>query len=381
MNENYEMRMIGKCSFEYGQTNPPTIAVKNLFPDKHYPTGEIQQYSDNMSWRTSNEEKRELEKLSQESYNDVRLAAEVHRQTRLYAQSIIKPGIKLIDMCDKIEDKLKELIEKNGLKAGQAFPTGCSLNHVAAHYTPNSRDETVLNYGDVMKLDFGTQINGHIIDCAFTVAFDEKFDNLLEASKEATNVGIKAAGIDVRIDDVSAAIEEVMRSYEIELNGKTIAIKPVRNLTGHSIENYRIHGSKFVSSVKTGNNTKMEEGEFYAIETFASTGKGHVIEDLECSHYMKNYNNNRYTPLRLQSAKNLLSHINKNYDTLAFCRKWLDRAGETKHLLALKNLCDVGIVNAYPPLCDIKGSYVSQFEHTFLLRPTCKEVLSRGNDF
>ena len=30
---------------------------------------------------------------------------------------------------------------------------------------------------------------------------------------------------------------------------------------------------------------------------------------------------------------------------------------------------------------DIKGSYVAQYEHTLLLRPGCKEVLSRGLDF
>ena len=33
----------------------------------------------------------------------------------------------------------------------------------------------------------------------------------------------------------------------------------------------------------------MEEGEYFAIETFGSTGKGYVREDLECSHYMKNF--------------------------------------------------------------------------------------------
>ena len=31
---------------------------------------------------------------------------------------------------------------------------------------------------------------------------------------------------------------------------------------------------------------------------------------------------------------------------------------------ALKNLCDLGIVVPYPPLVDIKGSYVAQYEHT-----------------
>ena len=42
--------------------------------------------------------------------------------------------------------------------AGIAFPTGCSLNYVAAHWTPNSGDKTVLQYDDVMKVDFGTQV-------------------------------------------------------------------------------------------------------------------------------------------------------------------------------------------------------------------------------
>ena len=44
-------------------------------------------------------------------------------------------------------------------------------------------------------------------------------------------------------------------------------------------------------------------------------------------------------------------------------------------------LCDAGLVNKYPPLCDVTGSYVAQFEHTIILKPTSKEVLSRGDDY
>ena len=42
----------------------------------------------------------------------------------------------------------------------EAFFSGCSLNHCAAHYTPNAGDKTVLKYDDVCKIDFGTHING-----------------------------------------------------------------------------------------------------------------------------------------------------------------------------------------------------------------------------
>ena len=48
---------------------------------------------------------------------------------------------------------------------------------------------------------------------------------------------------------------------------------------------------------------------------------------------------------------------------------------------ALKNLCDVGIVQPYPPLCDQRGSFVAQYEHTVYIGPTRKEILSRGDDF
>lgn len=75
-------------------------------------------------------------------------------------------------------------------------------------------------------------------------------------------------------------------------------------------------------------------------------GKGYVREDLECSHYMKNFDAG-HIPLRLPRAKQLLATINKNFSTLAFCRRYLDRLGETKYLMALKNLCDAGIVQVY----------------------------------
>ncbi|TRY66569.1 hypothetical protein DNTS_015937 [Danionella cerebrum] len=188
------------------------------------------------------------------------------------------------------------------------------------------------------------------------------------------------AGIDVRLCDIGEAIQEVMESYEVEIDGKTYQVKPIRNLNGHSIGQYRIHAGKTVPIVKGGEATRMEEGEVYAIETFGSTGKGMVHDDMECSHYMKNFEVG-HVPIRLPRAKHLLNVVNENFGTLAFCRRWLDRLGESKYLMALKNLCDLGIIDPYPPLCDTKGCYTAQFEHTILLRPTCKEVVSRGEDY
>jgi methionyl aminopeptidase len=138
----------------------------------------------------------------------------------------------------------------------------------------------VLQYDDVMKVDFGTQIDGQIIDSAWTVSFKPRYDNIMMAVKEVTNTGIKEAGIDVWMCDVGEATEEVMESYEVELIGTTYSVKCICNLNGHSIGPYQTHAGKSVSIVKGGDTTKMEEDEMH---------------------------------------NKLLGHINKNFGTLAFC--------------------------------------------------------------
>lgn len=106
-----------------------------------------------------------------------------------------------------------------------------------------------------------------------------------------------------------------------------------------------------------------------------------VYEDLECSHYMRNFDVPANVPVRNPGAKRLLGVLDKHFGTLAWCRRYLDRLGEQKYLLSLKHLVDTGIIDPYPPLCDIKGCYTAQYEHTIYLHPTRKEVLSRGDDF
>lgn len=203
------------------QTDPPSIPIDELFPDHNYPLGEICEYKFDKNDvtainRVTSEEKRALDRGYEDNYKDLRRAAEAHRQTRMWVKSWIKPGMAMIDICERLEGCSRKLINEKGLEAGQlsihplffkassmqltsiffsglAFPTGCSLNHCAAHYTPNAGDQTVLGYDDVCKIDFGTHINGRIIDCAFTVHFNPKYDRLVEAVKDATNTGIRVS--------------------------------------------------------------------------------------------------------------------------------------------------------------------------------------------
>lgn len=56
--------------------------------------------------------------MENDIYNDLRKAAEVHRQVRRYAQKTIKPGMSMIDICEMIENGTRTLVEENGFEAG-----------------------------------------------------------------------------------------------------------------------------------------------------------------------------------------------------------------------------------------------------------------------
>ena len=48
----------------------------------------------------------------------------------------------MTEIAELIEDASRALVEEEGLTRGIGFPTGLSLNHCAAHYTPNAGDKT-----------------------------------------------------------------------------------------------------------------------------------------------------------------------------------------------------------------------------------------------
>jgi methionyl aminopeptidase len=159
--------------------------------------------------RTTDEEHRYNSRLWDENFlSDYRHAAEIHRQVRQYAQSeLIKPGATLLSIAEGIECGVRAvsghsgLEPGDGLKASMGFPTGLCLNNIAAHWTPNpGGKDVVLNQSDVLKVDFGVQVNGRIVDSAFTIAFDHTYDNLIAAVKAATNTGIKVTRCLIRVN-------------------------------------------------------------------------------------------------------------------------------------------------------------------------------------
>ena len=181
------------------QSSPPRVLMSTLFPNDTYPEGEICEYRNENSYRTTSEEKRHLDRINSDFLTDYRHGAEIHRQVRQWAQKTVKPGMTLTEIAEGIEDSVRALTghwgleEGDSIKGGMGFPTGLSINHCAAHYTPNAGNKMVLQQGDVMKVDFGVHVAGRIVDSAFTMTFDPVYDPLLAAVKDATNTGVRVS--------------------------------------------------------------------------------------------------------------------------------------------------------------------------------------------
>ena len=313
------------------------------------------------------------------------LAGNIHKKVRNIIRNYYQPNMSLNKLADLIETTTTNLTNNiNNINYGIGFPTGLSLNEIAAHYSPHyyevGNNDNYFKSKDVLKIDFGVEINGWIIDSAFTITYNHEYLNLLKAVKEATDTGIKNCGVDVRIKEWSKDIEEVMTSYEV--NDKKVV--PIETLGGHNIKKKIIHGGVFLPAKHLHyypTELKFEEG-LYAIETFGSLGSGITVEKGENSLYAIN-------PIFNQKIKDtklfkLHKKLLKRFETLPFSSRYL-----LKDIYNLKeynkkdldNLVEKKVLKQYPPLVDTKNGMTAQYEHTILLTGNSKINLSKSYDY
>lgn len=300
----------------------------------------------------------ELEKYQQ--------AANIQIKVRKWLQNYLQPGMNIYNICLQIENKLKKEVQYNSkypLKQSIAYPVGININNCATHWTPLYNDHKKFHQDDIIKFDFGVQIDGCIIDSAYTHIFNDKQQDLINCSKEALYEGIKQCGVDAILGEIGASIQEVIESW----NFKTIP-----ELCGHKIGKYKIHDGKAIPNIKINYPIRMLENEVYAIEPYVTTGTGILQQGSECSHYsIENYNN-----IKLDSSTNkFYKYLKQQFYTLPFDKKWFPPQNNLLKLINKK------IVTSYYPLYDIKGSYISQFEHTIFIQENGVKILTQSDDF
>jgi len=300
----------------------------------------------------------------------------IHKNIGKKTRDYLKPDLTLKEIAKFIETEIKtqcNFDNNNPLNQGIGFPTGLSINNLAAHYTPNYNEpDIILKETDIIKIDYGVHFNGIIIDSAFTYSFNPNYQEFINISKNLTNYAVSLCGADVILGEIGRDIEEYINSKEIEINGKIEQIKIMKDLCGHKIGPYKIHAGKAVPNINIYYPLRMEIGDFYAIEPFITTGNGKSILKNPNSHYMIsdkidiiNYN----AKLNNNNDKQLYNFIIKNYSSLPFCSRWIYELFQEDYIQeSLNSLVSKQVLNEYPPIYDIDGSIISQFEHTIYIK-------------
>jgi methionyl aminopeptidase len=281
---------------------------------------------------------------------DLKKASEITKKVKREAEKLLKPGESIYNIAETIEQKI---IDLGGFPS---FPVNISINNIAAHYTPTINDNTILKDGDVVKIDFGAQVNGYCMDTAFTVEInDNKYKDLIEASKKALENVKKIIRKDIEISEIGKVIENTIKSYNYN---------PIYNLSGHKIEQYILHAGITIPNYDNKSKIKLSEG-IYAIEPFATNGVGLVKEDKSSGIYSIISDK----PIRDPNIKKLFQEIYNKYRTLPFAYRWLykDYYNKINLKLFIEYLKKNGNIYEYPILVEQSNGIVTQFETTFYI--------------
>lgn len=366
---------------------------------KLYGVGNAPEISDN--------EIKNAQKLLSEKGNDLDIQKSLeigslfHKKIRSIIRPHLKPGLKLSELAELIEGNCKELTKGIGINNGIGFPSSLSVNECAAHFTPSKAHDITLDEKSITKIDFGVEINGWITDCAFTIAFNDHYDTLLKAVKEATDHGIKTVAMDQDIGEWGEGIREIMESYEVKIGDDIHKIKSVKNLGGHNILQGKIHGGTFLPSFNHTKGLFVENKRFtenvYAVETFGSTGNEIVSEaSNENSIYMKNYRGGEsdfsFKTRITNDYIKIFDILNNKFGTMPFCDRYLETMSVFKDLNLdnpkkltnfKKNIMSYfnnnNIIKEFPPL--YTNGMTAQYEHTLFLSEDKKIVFSSSTDY
>ncbi|MBI4086945.1 type I methionyl aminopeptidase [Candidatus Kaiserbacteria bacterium] len=193
---------------------------------------------------------------------------------------LVAPGVS----TEELNDEALEKIERAGAEpvllgyhpefAPRPYPAAIctSINDVVVHGIPNE-PSVVLQEGDVVGIDLSIGYEGMIVDSARTVPVglvNPEVQKLINITKEALAVGIKAAKAGGHVGDIGAAIESFVRPHHYGI---------VEELCGHGV-GYAVHEEPMVQNVGTrGTGPELEPGLVLAIEPMLTLGDYNVTFD------------------------------------------------------------------------------------------------------
>eukprot|EP01114_Cavostelium_apophysatum_P023720 TRINITY_DN902_c0_g1_i1.p1 TRINITY_DN902_c0_g1~~TRINITY_DN902_c0_g1_i1.p1 ORF type:complete len:402 (+),score=141.62 TRINITY_DN902_c0_g1_i1:117-1322(+) len=305
-------------------------------------------------------------------------ASDIANQALAAVIKEVAPGKKIVDLCqigDKfINDKLATIWNKEKkMEKGVAFPTSISVNHTAGHFSPLLDDQTVLQDGDVAKIDLGVHIDGYISVTAHTVVVSEQSTatspqpvtgrkaDVICAAHYAAEAAHRLIKPGKKNTDVTEAIRKIAAEFKVE---------PVEGVLSHQMKRFIMDGNQTIIG-KATQDQKVEEFEFeenqvYNVDIVMSTGDGKTRElDVRPTIYKRAVD--QQYQLKMAASRYVLNEINSRFATMPFAIRALD---EKRGKLGITELAKHDLVYPLPVLFEKPGEFVAQFKFTVIILST-----------
>lgn len=275
-------------------------------------------------------------------------AGQIAAQAREHGAKLVKDGASVFDIGEAVENKIKQL------GGDIAFPVNISINEMAAHYTPTFKDSLTIKNEDYVKIDVGAHVDGYIGDTAITIRPAGK-DDLIECAEKMLEEAIKIIKPGITVAEIGQVIQET---------AQRLGFNPVRNLTGHSLDQYNLHSGLTIPNIKTLSKQKIEEGQVIAIEPFCTPGAGNVKDSGQPLIFMWLSDK----PVRDPYGRKILDLAKNQYQGLPFAKRWLAGMPAIKVEMLLKQLSAVRALHKFMPLKEVSDGNVAQTEHTIIVK-------------
>jgi methionyl aminopeptidase len=296
--------------------------------------------------------------VDRESLDCYRKAGRIAAECREWAKQNIRPGVPIRHVLETVEVMIRE----RGAQPG--FPAQSSRNFVAAHYCSSPEDEQTYAEGDCVKVDIGVHVDGYVADTAASVDLsrDGRWTPLVEAAKSALAAAIASVRDGVAVSEIGGAIERTILAA---------GFQPVRNLTGHGLGRWKVHTPPQIPNYAERGAGTLKQGMVFAIEPFASTGRGWIHEAGKAEVFML-----ARPPAKAKVLDKEVLRAVESWRGLPIARRYFNHLDREAVEDTLAKLARQGSLVRYPPLCEEETAMVAQAEHSMVLGPEGVEVLT-----
>lgn len=290
--------------------------------------------------------------MNEEEKEKYLAAGGIARRVKKESRRWVKPGVRLVDLCDEIEGRIREL---GGLPA---FPCNIGLNEVAAHFTPPPGFKGEVPSDALVKMDLGVHVDGCIVDTAFTIPLSPGDREIVEAAESSLGKASSVLKSGIRISQIGEAVENIVKSK---------GYRVIRNLTGHQMDRFNLHAGLSIPNLKTFSVEKLKKDMVVAIEPFVTLADG--AGEVEESSQVYIYRFKQFPFDYKGRFSNEIRRLQSSFRTLPFCERWVSTLFRESGGSVFPGILEEAKKHLafYPVLVESNRRKIAQAEDTFLI--------------